>query len=199
MNIRGRIRDLQPNDFWEGIDKDGNPFDDDGVVLSDPGHALECIGLILKFTGAAKSAATEDQAREIRDLEQQMPGILAHMFDVGFHDAPGGICKAYDLVTRKPLNSDVPWWSLPETMRTAAFCSDIAETEASRKAAYRILGKCHNAFTKGFVRRDLHLMAYQTLSAAGKVIPVIPATADADPGYHTGLSIIDMLEVIEGG
>ena len=40
-------------------------------------------------------------------------------------------------------------------------------------------------------------MAYQTRNEAGQVVPVIPATADADPGYHTGLSIIDVLEIFE--
>ena len=199
INIGGRVKELEPNDFWEGIDKQGNPFDDDGVVLSDPGHALECVGLILKFTKAAKSTATDKELEEIRTLEQHMPEVLSHMFDVGYHAEPGGICKAFDLVTRKPLNSDVPWWSLPETMRTAAFCMEISETEDAKKAAFEILGKCHNAFTTKFVRPDLHLMAYQTISASGEVIPVIPATADADPGYHTGLSIIDMLEVLGGG
>jgi len=29
------------------------------------------------------------------------------------------------------------------------------------------------------------------------VIDVIPATADADPGYHTGLSLIDVLDIFE--
>jgi hypothetical protein len=199
INIGGRVKDLEVNDFWEGIDENGHPFDDDGVVLSDPGHALECVGLILKFTRAARSVATEEQLMEIQALEQHLPGVLTHMFEVGFHAEPGGICKAYDLVARKPLNSDVPWWNLPETMRTAAFCAEIAKTGDAQMDAYRILGQCHNAFTRGFVRPDLHLMAYQTLSESGEVIPVIPATADADPGYHTGLSIIDMLEVLGGG
>ena len=41
-------------------------------------------------------------------------------------------------------------------------------------------------------------MAVQTRSGAGHPVPVIPATADADPGYHTGLSMIDVLDVLEG-
>ena len=123
-----------------------------------------------------------------------MPRILAHNFKNGFQPGPGGICKAFDLRSRKPLNTDMPWWSLPETMRAAAFCWNIAQTEEDRADSLSILRDCHNAFTQHFVRPDLHLMAYQTRNEKGEVIPVIPATADADPGYHTGLSIIDMLE-----
>ena len=41
------------------------------------------------------------------------------------------------------------------------------------------------------------MMAYQTRDALGKVIKVIPATPDADPGYHTGLSIIDFITILK--
>jgi len=37
-------------------------------------------------------------------------------------------------------------------------------------------------------------MAYQTIGADGRPVATIPATPDADPGYHTGLSIIDYLD-----
>ncbi len=39
-------------------------------------------------------------------------------------------------------------------------------------------------------------MAYQTVNAQGDPVDVIPATSDADPAYHTGLSIIDFIECI---
>jgi hypothetical protein len=40
-------------------------------------------------------------------------------------------------------------------------------------------------------------MAYQTRNAKGKVVKVIPATPDADPGYHTGLSLIDAIKIMQ--
>ena len=40
-------------------------------------------------------------------------------------------------------------------------------------------------------------MAVQTRSADGAVSTAIPATADADPGYHTGLSLIDLMDTLE--
>jgi hypothetical protein len=56
--------------------------------------------------------------------------------------------------------------------------------------------KCSNAFVANFVNPGAHLMAYQTVGADGRPVDVIPATSDADPGYHTGLSIIDFLECL---
>jgi hypothetical protein len=38
-------------------------------------------------------------------------------------------------------------------------------------------------------------MAYQTRNRDGQPVDVIPATADADPGYHTGLSLLDAIDV----
>ena len=42
-------------------------------------------------------------------------------------------------------------------------------------------------------------MAYQTRNASGEPTDVIPATPDADPGYHTGLAIIDFLRTWPDG
>ena len=38
-------------------------------------------------------------------------------------------------------------------------------------------------------------MAYQTRAADGNPVDAIPATSDADPGYHTGLSLIDVISI----
>ena len=199
VNLAGRIPDLAEYDFWEAVDDAGQPYREDGMVLSDPGHALECVGLILKFTAAVKvqDLANAAQADEIARAEALMPGILERNFTGRFLPGPGGICKAYDLVSNRPVNTDMPWWNLPETMRSAASCWRIAEADDDRRMCLRVLRDCHNAFAGHFVRPELHLMAYQTRSESGEPIHVIPATADADPGYHTGLSIIDMLDILE--
>ena len=39
-------------------------------------------------------------------------------------------------------------------------------------------------------------MAVQTRNSKGEAVAVIPATPDADPGYHTNLALIDALPVI---
>ena len=199
VNLNGRVPGLREYDFWEAVDDDGRPFEEEGKILSDPGHVLEFIGLTLKFASAVRENALADagQLKEIDDVEAQMPALLTHTFSGGFQPGAGGICKVFDLVSRAPANSDMPWWNLPETLRAAAYCFSIARSSAQRRDALDVFSACHNAFTRHFVRPDLHLMAYQTRDESGRVVPVIPATADADPGYHTGLSIIDVLEIFE--
>jgi hypothetical protein len=199
VSLDGRVRGLEEGDFFEGVDTEGQPYRDDaGVLLSDPGHSLEFVGLALKFIHAAREAgdADEDQVERIDDVRKQLPIVLERNFDNGYIPDPGGISKAFDLVTRTHLNSDMPWWNLPETIRAAAYGLASAQDDAEKTLCRRVFRDCHNAFL-GFVRPDLHLMAYQTRDAAGRPVSVIPATADADPGYHTGLSLIDVIEVME--
>ena len=124
-----------------------------------------------------------------------MPAILQHNFACGFQPGSGGICKAFDLLSRRPINTDMPWWNLPETLRAALLCHNVAAAE-TRQTCLAIFAACHNAFLGQFVRHEVHLMAIQTRAADGSVIDVIPATADADPGYHTGLSLLDTIATL---
>jgi mannose/cellobiose epimerase-like protein (N-acyl-D-glucosamine 2-epimerase family) len=198
-NLEERVRGLEEGDFWEGVGEDGNPYRDEaGVLLSDPGHSLEFVGLAMKFIRAAEAAgfADEDQRERLAEVRDVLPIVLGRNFANGYVENPGGISKAFDLATRKHLNTDMPWWNLPETLRSAAYCLSYSEDETERAMCLRVFRDCHNAFLK-FVRPDLHLMAYQTRNASGEPVDVIPATADADPGYHTGLSLIDTIAVVE--
>ncbi|MCZ6672809.1 MAG: AGE family epimerase/isomerase [Verrucomicrobia bacterium] len=198
VSLDGRVRGLEEGDFFEGVDTEGQPYRDDaGVLLSDPGHSLEFVGLAMKFIHAANESgdADEDQNERIDKIRKQLPIVLERNFNNGYIEGSGGISKAFDLVTRKHLNTDMPWWNLPETIRAAAYCLASADDETEKALCSRIFRDCHNAFLK-FVRPDLHLMAYQTRDASGNPVSVIPATADADPGYHTGLSLIDTIEVL---
>ncbi len=194
-----RVRGLQEGDFFEGVDSEGQPYRDAAdVLLSDPGHSLEFVGLATKFIHEAEESgdADTDQTERIAEVKTQLPVVLQRNFENGFIPDPGGISKAFDLVTRRHLNTDMPWWNLPETIRAAAYCLVSAEDKTEKALCRRIFRDCHNAFLS-FVRPDLHLMAYQTLDASGTPISAIPATADADPGYHTGLSLIDTIAVVE--
>jgi len=197
VNLDGRVPYLKNGDMWEAIDVDGQPYREaNQTVLSDPGHALEFVGLALKFTTAAKMSGFLDvtQREEIADFERVMVLVLRQNFKNGFLGK--GIGKAFDLVGRKPMNTDLPWWNLPETMRAAVFCKTICSTDEDLVMCDGVFRACHNAFVEYFVRPDLHLMAYQTITKEGIPVDVIPATADADPGYHTGLSIIDVVALL---
>ncbi len=188
----------RPFDAWEFIGEDEKPWlDERGALLSDPGHACETVGLALKFLAAGRKrralAGVDD--RRLAEYRRALPAMLERNFANGFAPTGCGIVKAFDLVSRKCLRTDMPWWSLPETMRAALGAAAVV-AETDRPRFVEIAARCSNAFCGRFVRPDLHLMAYQSLSADGRPIDTIPATPDADPGYHTGLSIIDCLDLL---
>jgi len=186
-------------DMWEFVDDDGRPYlEPGGLLRSDPGHACECVGLALKLLGAGEKQGTLESvsADRINTYTEVLPAMLERNFANGFAPAGAGIVKAFDLASRRPLRSDMPWWSLPETMRAALGACRVVPADR-RPRLVEIARKCSNAFLGNFVRRDLHLMAYQTIDSEAKPIKVIPATPDADPGYHTGLSVIDYLDLLE--
>ena len=126
-----------------------------------------------------------------------MPMILKQNFSNGFQHPPGGICKTFDLIRRKPLNSDMPWWSLPETIRAAIECQTVVSDDKLKNYCLGVLSKCHNSFVTNYIRPEFNLMTVQTLSKDGRIVDVIPAVPDADPGYHTGLCLIDFLEILQ--
>ncbi len=177
---------FEPGEFWEFIDAEGQPYERDGKVWSDPGHATEFAGLA--FMHRRATGAVEDEAVAVRLRE-----VLRRNFANGFTGL--GIVKAFDLNSRRALNTDMPWWSLPETMRAAALGASEALTRGEGECAEleSIFGHCWNAFSSHYVRRDRGLMAVQCLDKRGALATAIPATPDADPGYHTGLSLIGCL------
>ncbi|MHC4872013.1 MAG: AGE family epimerase/isomerase [Planctomycetota bacterium] len=193
----GQFSDLAEWGFLEIIDSNGDPWFDDGKVLSDTGHALEFIGLALKVLLQLKgrSKNSESQNSLVEKCQEILPRVFAANFDLGFNQV-GGIYKAVDLKTKTPINTDMPWWSLPETIRAAAELLVFAPEMAEKGAVIEALCRCSDVFFKNYVNKEIYLMAYQTLDKAGRPIAVIPATPDADPGYHTGLSIIDFLKMV---
>jgi mannose/cellobiose epimerase-like protein (N-acyl-D-glucosamine 2-epimerase family) len=185
--------------MWEFAGPDGKAFiDADGALLCDPGHAAEFVGLGLRLLRCAQRRGLLGKVEPARlaRYRQLLSEVLRQNFANGFSPQGLGMVKAYDLIGRKPINDDMPWWNLPETMR-AALESARAAPDAQKAPLADIARRCSNAFMANYVRPELGLMAVQTLSAAGKVTPVVPATPDADPGYHTGLSLIDCLNILE--
>jgi hypothetical protein len=185
--ILERHTSRETGDFWEFTGVAGKPWADAvGRVWSDPGHATE-------FTGLAFAHLYETGTCDAR-LEARLRKVLRQNFANGFAataaDAGLGIAKAYDLAARRPINTDMPWWSLPETMRAAALGALTADGGREARELERMLVLCWNAFAQNFVRRDHTLLAVQNLAVNGTMARAIPATPDADPGYHTGLSLI---------
>jgi len=189
----GQFEDFEKYDFWEAVDTSGKPWKENGQVLCDPGHALEFVGLSLKCILQMRSDTSPETIAFLEKCRQHLPPLFEHCFKLGFAPTAGGIIKAFDLRQRVPLNTDMPWWSLPESIRAAA---EIFEFSGNT-TALDILSDCANCFFDNYLNPDVYSMAYQTRNADGKVVEVIPATPDADPGYHTGLSLIDAIRIMQ--
>jgi hypothetical protein len=199
INLHGQFNGLEPLDFVEFIDPQGAPFPHEGNILCDPGHGLEFVGLGMKFLNVIRSRQdlSSEQRSTIANLDRLLPQLLLHSFKTG-RNPIGGIYKSVDLITRRPYNSDMPWWNLPETLRAAMSAHNASSDELTRQACREVIRDCSNAFLSLYVRPEVHMMAYQTLDHTGKPIPTVPATPDLDPGYHTGLSVIDFLHSLQG-
>jgi hypothetical protein len=200
VNLQGRLPGLHDYDLVEFVDEAGKPWADEaGRIVSDPGHSLEFVGLFLKFSHAIGrfGGATTGQLDELRSMERLMPSLLIRAFENGYQQGVGGICKTIDLLSRRPVDDTMPWWSLPETIRAALAALRVAESDEHRRRCLRILALSHNAFVAHYVRPEVHLMAVKLRDARGDTPDLIPAYPDADPGYHTCLSLIDALELMD--
>jgi mannose/cellobiose epimerase-like protein (N-acyl-D-glucosamine 2-epimerase family) len=199
VNLAGKWPKLREYDLVEFVDERGDPYiDESGRIISDPGHSLEFVGLFLKFNRAVRrhGGATPAQREALQHIEGIMPALLARAFANGFRPELGGICKTMDLLTRRPVDDTMPWWSLPETIRATLASWRAAESEESRQTCLEILARSHNAFVTHYVRPQTHLMAVKVRDAGGRVVDLMPSFPDADPGYHTALSLIDALDLI---
>lgn len=197
ININGRFNGLEAWDFVEFIDPQGRPFLHEGNILCDPGHGLEFVGLGMKFLNTIRHRTdlSGEQRSAIANFDHLLPLILQHVFKTG-RNPIGGIYKSINLKTRQPYNADMPWWNLPESLRAAMLVHNACVNEPTRQACREIARDCSNTFLSRYVRPAVHMMAYQTLDQAGKPIRTVPATPDLDPGYHTGLSVIDFLAAL---
>lgn len=173
-NLAGRWPSLPADVLCEFLAADGSPWCESGQVICDPGHACELVGL-----AAWLARASRQQGPRTPVLQR----ILRTSVRLGLRGQ--GLCKHWSLSAAVPVNDDQPWWSLPETMRAAALLGEAALAE-----------DCARRFLRHYVNPAVHGWAVQTLDAAGVPVRRIPATPDADPGYHTGCCLIQVLEAM---
>ena len=190
-------------DMWEAVDEHDRPHLSAGRLISDPGHSIEFVGLASRFLRAIehRGELTDSDARRAAAARARLPELLFANFENGFRRPVGGITKTIDLITRAPIDPNLPWWSLPETMRAAAEVHAGSETPAGGAANVRdqclsLFALCHNALVERYLVPGDPQLWVQTRGADGSIVDVIPSCADVDPGYHTNLSIIEALELL---
>lgn len=185
--------------FSESIDPQTGERGD----LLDPGHCAEFVGL-----GFSAIAAMEHDGPGMTDVRRalfarakvEMPAILLGAMKLGFDERHGGIFKAVDIGKGRILNDEMPWWSLPETMRAAFHAAVATADPVLARSCLDVYAKCHNAYFRHYLNRDLSLFPYQTRSGkTGRVMDVAPAIPEGDPLYHSNLSFLDVMAKIPLG
>lgn len=141
-----------------------------GADTCNVGHAIEFVGFALDHLQGNADPA----------LVQKLQKVLVSSFTRGF--VGPGLCLSVSITTGESLSRYCPWWSLPETIRSAALCFEVT----GDGDVLRIWKQADDAFFTHYWRGAL---AYQTLTREAPV-DFVPATPDLDPGYHTGLSLL---------
>ena len=143
------------------------------------GHGIELVGFALDYLPADVDTA----------LLAQLETVLLSSFSAGFDGR--GLRLVVSAATSLPQSPYCPWWSLPETIRAAAFCFE----RTGNPQVLEVWQQAHAAFFSRYWRGE-PAIAYQTMTAQGPV-DYVPATPDLDPGYHTGLSLLGAIQAAE--
>lgn len=156
---------------------DGSLADVPGEDVCNPGHAIEFAG----FGFAVVAAGSPHRDRLVE--------VLRASAMLGFHGP--GIALRVSHGSGRPAAPWYPWWPLPEAIRAGA----LAWQHTGDPRDLAIWRQAHDAFFRNFWRGSPPL-AYQTLTEAGPA-DFVPATPDLDPGYHTGLSLLGAIGLID--
>lgn len=167
---------------WDGHSNAASDLvpDEPTTERANPGHAIEFVGFAHEFLPVETDPSTLTNLRR----------MLVAAFDHGFRDK--GIALSISVEDGRPLSDYRPWWSLPETVRAAALA---LERDPQDDRLLDIWRKADKAFFENYWRGQ-PAIAYQTRDKNGPV-DFVPATPDLDPGYHTGLSLLAAIQVID--
>ncbi len=147
-----------------------------------PGHIIEFAGLALQFHRLAGCLAPERLA------------ILGELATTSWSlgRAPfGGIVRGMDGLGGGILDPHCPWWSSFEAVRSFSELLLSTEDAETRVRCVDIIGLSLDCIESAYLGPSKTGIPVQTLSPEGQVADFIPATPDLDPGYHTGIPLID--------
>lgn len=190
--VLGRHYDQDTARFSEFVSLDGR----EKTSFLGPGHASELVGLGLQAIEAIRDATTE-ASQDARDAfalaEREFPRLLLQSFALGYNARHHGISQSVDNQTGEVLNDQLPWWSLPETMRAAVRAAAVPQDPARKRKLLDIACTMSNDYYAHYPNPNLLLFPYRTRSGStGDVVDIMPVVTEADPLYHTNLALIDM-------
>jgi mannose/cellobiose epimerase-like protein (N-acyl-D-glucosamine 2-epimerase family) len=174
----------------EALDGQGRPLVEDGRVRTNPGHTIEFVGLSLQLFRRALMPLPASRTLELlRRLAWRCAAVGR---------APhGGIYRSIDAEDGTAIDSACPWWSSFEAARTFAELYLASDDKTEKLRCAQTAESFINTIEKAYIGLSSLGIPVQTITAQGEVLPVIPATPDLDSGYHNGIPLLDVLEIIE--
>ena len=178
------------------VSPEGTPLTEAGSLISNPGHMLEIAGMGLQFLRLLERAQLNpDDRKEVAAFRVQLIELAVTYDSLG--RAPHhGIYRSVFVDTGEVCDDVCPWWSSFEAVRTffEASKASVDETVARRCEALAV--DYLETAVRLYIRPSRAGIPIQTVDAAGRYVPVIPATPDIDPGFHTGLPLLDAYELL---
>ncbi len=178
------------------IDREGRPVKTDGVLLNNPGHTLEIIGMGLQFLRKVpENACSSNQVDLINQWKRTFKDLADVHLGIGLSEI-GTVylsVRAHDGI---PVKTASPWWSSFEAVRTACELLYISETDSEREKRFSLVTNFMQTIQKIYLERSETGVPIQTVDEKGEILNLIPATPDIDPGYHTGIPLFDAYEIL---
>ncbi|HEY9053897.1 MAG TPA: AGE family epimerase/isomerase [Rectinemataceae bacterium] len=154
-----------------------------------PGHIIEFAGLALQFHRVA-GGIEEDDLAHVGELATTSWRLGRAPF--------GGIVRGMDGRDGSILDPHCPWWSSFESIRTFAELYLQSEDAQARSGCVETIKSCLECIESAYLGQSKTGIPVQTLSLEGRVEDFIPATPDLDPGYHTGMPLMDAELALRG-
>ena len=197
----------------DALSPGGEPFRVKGEITANPGHAIEFAGLAFRFLRHANakkqrlSAALPSRNPHARpilvpDSLDDLTGCIDDLRRLAirsFRDHRtgfGGIARSVSAESGRILDGNCPWWSTFEAARTFAELYGSSVLEDEKLYCLKQIQSCLDCIQDAYIAPSTIGIPVQTLSSEGLVEPVIPATPDIDPGYHTGIPLLDVYEIL---
>jgi hypothetical protein len=187
----------------DAFDGDGLPIRERGHLTTNPGHTIEFVGLALQFfrhaaggTGRGGAGARMTRLQEEWGATIEMLCSIAIRYNEMGRAPHGGIVRSVDALTGEILNGNCPWWSSFEAARTFAELYMVTEDEGKKRYCIDQIKSYLGCIERVYRKPSAIGVPVQTVSFSGEVVPIIPATPDIDAGYHTGMPLLDVYEII---
>ncbi len=174
-----------------------------GVPLSkfNPGHLSELVGLALQAADAVSSSEAEVSPHIHAVFNRAytvLPSALVRTWEAGYCNKHHGIYQFVDITSGTPIQTDLPWWSLPETMRAALRSAVVTDDVHVRTRLQEIYVVCSNDYFSYYINPAYGLFPFRTRSGEnGRVLDSMPVLPEADPLYHTNLAWLDARRMLD--